>query len=81
LGAETFLHIEPAAGTAAAATAAAPATAPTIASASATATPSSPLLVIRLLGGLAPEPGTAVEAAFDPATAHYFALGTGARLG
>jgi hypothetical protein len=36
---------------------------------------------MRLLGGLAPEPETAVEVTFDPRAAHYFALATGERLG
>jgi multiple sugar transport system ATP-binding protein len=51
----------------------------------ATADPGKPgagaLLVLRLLGGLAPEPETAVETTFDPGTAHYFAIATGERLG
>ncbi|HWN81475.1 MAG TPA: TOBE domain-containing protein, partial [Candidatus Udaeobacter sp.] len=40
-----------------------------------------PLIVMRLLGGQAPELESRIELTFDPAAAHYFALPSGERLG
>jgi len=67
LGAETFLHIAPDGRDG---TAESP---PSVGTKS--------LLVMRLLGGHAPEAETPVEVTFDPRAAHYFALATGERLG
>jgi multiple sugar transport system ATP-binding protein len=65
LGAETFLHVEPDSAQAG--------TSP--------ATARSPLIVMRLLGGQAPELESRIELTFDPSAAHYFALPSGERLG
>jgi multiple sugar transport system ATP-binding protein len=65
LGAETFLHLEPDSAQAG--------------SSPATARP--PLVVMRLLGGQAPELESRIELTFDPAAAHYFTLPSGERLG
>jgi hypothetical protein len=75
LGAETFLHIAPDGGPAKAL----PGSGTPGSGAPISGTKA--LLVMRLLGGHAPEPETPVEVTFDPRAAHYFALATGERLG